>query len=71
MLAIKRLAGVTPEVNLREQTSYMPSPSVNKGAQSGFATQRRYHQKSKTGVSVAPQKGICPPKLIKKNLQNM
>ena len=30
MLTVKRLAGVRPEVNLREQTSHTPPPSVNK-----------------------------------------
>ena len=30
--------------------------SVNKTAHSGIETQRRRHQKSKTGVSVTPQK---------------
>ena len=40
-------------------------PSVNKAAHSGFETKRRYHQKSKTGLSVAPQKDLCPLKLNK------
>ena len=42
-LAGKRSAGVTPEVNLRN--------SLREG--DGFGTQRRRHQKFKTGVSVA------------------
>ena len=50
MLAAKRSAGVTPEVNLRE----MPLPHMNKAVHSVFEYQRRCHQKSKTGVSVAP-----------------
>ena len=53
MLAIKRSAGVTPEVNLREHTSHTPLSSANKAVHSGFETQR-CHQKSKMGVSVAP-----------------
>ena len=56
MLAAKRSAGVTPEVNLREHVTCMPLPSANKAANSGFETQRRHHQKSKTAVSVATQK---------------
>ena len=56
MLAGKSSAGVTPEVNVREHVTHMPLPSSNKAAHSGFGTQR-HHQKSKTGVSVAPQKG--------------
>ena len=54
LLAVKRFAGVTPEMNLRECTSYTPLPSANKAVHSGFETQRRHHQKSKTGVSLAP-----------------
>ena len=58
MLAAKRLAGVAPEMNIRECVTCMPPPSVNKTAHSGFETQRRHHQRSKTGVSMAPQKGL-------------
>ena len=56
MLAAKRSAGVAPEVNVREHVTHTPLPSANKAAHSGFETQRRHHQKSKIGVSVAPQK---------------
>ena len=41
MLATKRLAGVAPEVNLKEHVTHMPLPSANKAAHSGFETQRR------------------------------
>ena len=41
----------------------MPLSSKNKAAHSGFETQRRRHQKSKTGVSVAPQKGLMSSKI--------
>ena len=41
MLAIKRLAGVAPEVNLKEHTSHMPLPNVKKAAYSGFEVQNR------------------------------
>ena len=55
MLATKRSGSVTPEMNLREHVKCMPPPSVNKAGHSGFETpQRRHHQKSKTGVSMAP-----------------
>ena len=57
MLATKRLTDVTPEVNLGECAMHMPPPRMNKADHSGFETQRRHHQKSKIGVSVAPQKG--------------
>ena len=70
MLVAKRSAGVAPEVNLRERISCMPLPSVNKAGHSGFETQRRRHEKPKTGVSVAPQKDLCPPKFFFKMLCN-
>ena len=60
MLATKRLAGVRPEVNLKEHVTCTPLPKMNKAAHSGFETQR-CHQSSKTGVSVALQKDLCPP----------
>ena len=66
MLAAKWVAGVAPEVNLRDHVTCMPLPSVNKAAHSGFETQRRRCQKSKTGVSVAPQKELIPSKNLKK-----
>ena len=62
MLATNRSAGVTPEVNLREHVTHTPLPRVNKAAHSGFETQRRRPQKPKTGVSVAPQKGLMSSK---------
>ena len=56
MLVAKRSAGVAPEENLGEHVRHMPPPSVNKAAHSAFEPQRRRYQKSKTGVSVTPQK---------------
>ena len=35
MLAAKRMAGVTPEVNLRQHVTCTPPPSVNNAAHSG------------------------------------
>ena len=52
MLAVTRLAGVTPEMNLRNNLQARKHTSIHPG----FETQGRRHQKSKTGVSVAPQK---------------
>ena len=46
----------------------MPPPSVNKDAHSGFETQRRCHQESKTGVSVAPQKGLMSSIFFEKSI---
>ena len=59
MLATQRSAGVRPECNM-----YVTSP--NKAAHSGFEIQRRHHQKSKTGISVAPQKRLMFSKILKK-----
>ena len=67
MLAAKMSAGVAPEVNLGVCVTHMPPPNVNKTAHSGFEAQRRYHQKSKTGVSVAPRKGHVLQQFFLKN----
>ena len=56
MLATKRSAGVTPEVNFRECVICTPLQSAIKVVHSGFETHRRHRQKSKTGVSVAHKK---------------
>ena len=61
MLATKRLAGVAPEVNLRNPL-HGGNKACKHGIHPGFQTQGKCHQKSKTGVSVAPQKDLCPPK---------
>ena len=66
--ATKRLAGVAPEVNIRECVTHTPLPSANKAAHSGFETQRRHHQNTKTGVSVAHKKDLYPPKTKKQKL---
>ena len=66
MLATKRLAGVAPEVNLKERVTRMPPPSSNNATHTGFEAQRRRHQKSETGVSVAPEMDMCPTKKLKK-----
>ena len=68
MLAAKRSAGVTPEVNLRECVTCMPLPSANKAAHSGFETQRRHHQKSKTGYQWPHKKDLCLPKIFLKKI---
>ena len=64
ILAAKMLTGVTPEVNLGEHVTCTSPPSTNKATHSGFETQRRcHHQRSITGVSVAPQKGLMFSKI--------
>ena len=50
-------------------TSCTPLPSANNADHSGFETLRKRHQKSKTGVSVAPEKGLTSTKnCLKKEL---
>ena len=67
MLAGKRSIGVAPEVNFRECVTHILPIGTNKAAHSGFETQRRRHQKSQTGVSVALRKGLLSSKNILKN----
>ena len=43
---------------------YIRLHNANKAAHSGFETQRRHHQKSKTGVPVTTKKDMCPPKTL-------
>ena len=63
MLAIKKSAGVTPEVNLKNLL-HAGEEARKQGIHPGFENQGRCHQKSKTGVSVAPQKGLVSSKKI-------
>ena len=56
--AARRSASVASEVNLRENVTNIPSPSMNKAPHMGFETRVRHHQKSETGVSVTPLKGM-------------
>ena len=58
MPAVKRSADVTLEVNLKNPL-HVGNKAHKQGIHPGFETQGRHHQKSKTGVSVAPQKGTC------------
>ena len=53
MLAAKMSAGVTPEVNLRNQLQHRKQ-SIE------VRNESRYHKKFKTGESVIPQKDFCP-----------
>ena len=61
LLAVKRSAGATPEVNLSNPL-HAGEKARMQGIHPGFETQGRHHQKSKTGVSVAPQKGLVSSK---------
>ena len=66
MLAIYTGRGVAPEVNLKECISRMPPQSSNKAEPSLALKPRRHHQKSKTGVSVAPKMDMSNKNLKKK-----
>ena len=68
MLATKRSAVVTPEVNLRNM---QVRKHTSEGIQPRFETQGRYHLKSKTGISVAPQKYFCKNSLGDLSLDNL
>ena len=54
LLAVKRLAGVAPEVDLMECTLPLQSNEYGR-THSGLETQRQHHHKSETGVPVDPK----------------
>ena len=60
LLAAKRLAGVAPDVNL----GHTPPASMSKAAHCGLQSQRRHHQKSKTGYLWSHKKDFCSPKKL-------
>ena len=60
-MAVKRSAGVAPEVNLRNPL-HAGEEARKPAIHPGFETQGRRHQKSKTGVSVSPQKELASSK---------
>ena len=57
MLATKKLAGGAPEMNVRNPL-HAGVEAYKWGIHSGFETTGRLHQKSKAGVSEAPQRGL-------------
>ena len=59
MLVIKSSAGVAPEVILRNPF-HEGDEAGKQGIHYDFESQGRQHQKSTTGVSVAPLKGLMP-----------
>ena len=70
ILATKRLAGVAPEVNLRECVTGMPLPSMTKVAHSGFETQSICHCNPKQGCEWRHKKNVCPPNFFLKKQGN-
>ena len=67
LLDSKRSAGVAPNVN-RRNPLHVGNDTGKWGIELGFGTQGRNHQKSQTGVSVAPQKGIMSSQIFKKHI---
>ena len=57
MLSIKSSAGVILDVNLRNPLHTCKEAHMH-GFHSGFETQDRHHQKSRTGVGMVSQKGL-------------
>ena len=68
MLISIQSAGVTPEVNLRNSL-HAGDKACKRVIHPGFETQGRHCQKSKTGVSVAPRKGLMSSKKLRKKVQ--
>ena len=62
MLTSTQSAGVTPDMNLRITQARKHAKGIHHGVES----QGRCHQKSKTGVSVAPRKGLMSSKKLQK-----
>ena len=63
MLIAKRWAGVSPEVNLRNPL-HAGDKAHKWWIHHGFETQGGHHQRFKTGVSVAPHKGLIFSKKV-------
>ena len=59
MLTVKRPTGVEPEMNTE---AHGGDEAHKQGILSNFETQGRCHQKSKTGVPLAQQKGLVSSK---------
>ena len=57
--------------HIRDESEDHTSEKACKGIHHSFETQGRCHQKSKTGVSVAPQKGLMSSKNKKKTVMNI
>ena len=65
MLAVKRSAGIVPEVNVREHTSHTHPSSVNKAAHSGFKTQEMSPEVQNRSI-IGPIKGHVSTKNLKR-----
>ena len=61
MLAAKRSAGVTPEVNLREDVTHVPPSCVNKAAHSTLKPRGDITRSPKQGYQWPHKKDLYPP----------
>ena len=59
------LPDVASELNQRNSL-HASEEAQKQGMHLGLETRERCHKKSGTRVSVAPQKDLCPPKILKK-----
>ena len=66
MLASKRVAGVTPEVNFRECLTFMPLASTNKAAHSALKPRGDVTRSPKQGYQWPHKKDLRPPIFFKK-----
>ena len=64
MPVTKKSASITPEVNMTNPL-HAGGKHAHERNQHYFETQGRHHQKSKTGVPVAPRKGLFFKKKVK------
>ena len=65
MLAVKRSAGVAPEMNLKERTPHTPPPSSNKAVNSDFESHLDVTRSPKQGYQWPIKKDMCPPEVRK------
>ena len=69
MQVTKRLAGVTPEVNLRECGTCMPPPSANKATHSGFETRKDVIISQKQGCQWPHRKDLKSSNFFKSKIR--
>ena len=65
MLATKRSAGFTPDMNIREHVTHLPPTSTNKAAHSDFEMLQN------RGISGSIKKGLVSSKFFLKNTQTI
>ena len=66
MLAAKRSVGVTPEMNLREHVTCMPSPMLIRLPTLALKPRGDVTRSPKQGYQWPHKKDFCPPKTLEK-----